>query len=273
ELFIQHETRLADDSQLEQQEQTAAEIHGHLRRGGNLGFLSLLTHARWKRFIRTTVVDGASPRLPDHFLAASKFSRLKLLRRNLATRWDRQMAPLGASSSAEMGAEIEKDAIQFCSSIRDCLAWQSQVWSPVERKLKDLGFLWDKFLSEQPVVVGEEGELVRLHKAVRDALPPILLARRDHLRWAEINQAIVGLREHLAIARKSFMDSRTIAGLCKAVESQDSKAYRLAHTRLVEMHELQRKLQRRHILLTQLESAAPGWASAIRERNGQHAGA
>jgi len=273
ELLIQHETRLADDSQLEQYEQTATEILGHLRRGGNLGFFSLFTHTRWKRFIQTTVVDGASPRLPDHFLAAGKFSRLKLLRRNLASRWDRQMAPLGASASAEMGDEIEKDAIQFCLPIRDCLAWHSQVWSPVESKLKELGFLWDKFLSEQPVVVGEQGELVRLHKAVRDSLPPILAVRRDHLRWVEINQTMADLRERLAIARKSFIDSRTIAGLREAVESQDSKAYRRAHTRLVEMHELQRKLQRRHILLAQLETAAPGWSAAIRVRSGQHGSA
>lgn len=271
ELLIQHETRLADDSQLEQHEQTATEIHGHLRRGGNLGFFSLFTHTRWKRFIQTTVVDGASPRLPDHFLAASKFSRLKLLRRNLATRWDRQMAPLGASASAEMGDEIEKDAIQFCGPIRDCLGWYSQVWSPVERKLKDLGYLWDKFLSEQPVVVGDQGELIRLYKAVRDSLPPILSARRDHLRWAEINQTIADFRERLAVARKFFMDSRTIAGLLEAVESEDSKAFRRAHTRLVEMHELQRKLQRRNILLTQLENAAPAWAAAVRARSGQHA--
>src|SRR2546429_6975661 len=57
-------------------------------------------------------------RSPDHFLAARKFSRVKLLRKSLATRWDRQMAPLGASSSTEMGTEIEKGAIQFCGPIR-----------------------------------------------------------------------------------------------------------------------------------------------------------
>ena len=273
ELLIQHETRLADDSRLDQHEQIATEIHGHLRSGGNLGFFSLLTHTRWKRFIQTTLVDGGSPRLPDHFLAASKFSRLKLLRRNLATRWDRQMAPLGASRSAEMGTEIEKDAIQFCGPIRDCLAWHSQVWSPAERKLKDLGFLWDKFLSEQPVVVGDYSELARLHRAVRNSLPPILAARCDHLRWAEINQTLADLREHLAIARKSFMDSHTIASLREAVDSEDSKAYRRAHTRLLEMHQLRRKLQRRNALLAELDAAAPGWAKAIRARSGQHASA
>jgi very-short-patch-repair endonuclease len=273
ELLIQHETKLADDSRLEQHEQIATEIHGHLRSGGNLGFFSLLTHTRWKQFIQTTTVDGSAPRLPDHFLAASKFSRLRLLRRSLATRWDRQMAPLGASRSAEMGAEIEKDAIQFCGPIRDCLAWHSHVWSPVEKKLKEFGFLWDKFLSEQPMAVGEQVELVRLHRAVGDSLPPILAARCEHLRWVEINQTIADLRERLANARKAFMDSSTIASLREAVDSEDSKAYRRAHTRLVEMHELGRKLQRRNILLAQLETAAPGWAAAIRARSGQHANA
>ena len=273
ELLIQHETTLADDSLLERYEQTATEIHGHLRGGGNLGFFSLLTHKRWKQFIQTTLVDGAQPKLPEHFLAAGKFSRLKLLRKNLAKRWDRQVVPLGASRSAEMGAEIEKGAIQFCGPIRDCLAWHEKVWSPVERELKDFGFLWDKFLSEQPVVVGDQGELVRLHKAVRDSLPPILAARCDHLRWAEISRSLADLRERLAIASKSFLDSRTIASLREAVDSEDSKLYRRAHTRLMETHELRRKLQRRNILLAQLEPAAPGWAAAIRGRSGQHASA
>jgi len=172
-----------------------------------------------------------------------------------------------------MGAEIEKGAIQYCNPIRDCLAWHEKVWSPVERELKDFGFLWDKFLSEQPVVVGDQGELVRLHKAVRDSLPPILAARCDHLRWAEISRSLADLRERLAIARKSFLDSRTIASLQEAVDSEDSKLYRRAHTRLMETHELRRKLQRRNILLAQLEPAAPGWAAAIRGRSGQHASA
>src|SRR4029077_17257117 len=120
EILIQHVTTLADESVLEQEEQTATEIHGHLRSGGGLGFFSLLTHRRWKQFVQTTSVDGDQPKLPDHFLAASKFARVKLLRKTLAIRWDRQMAPLGGRSSGEMGTEIEKGAIQFCGPIRDC---------------------------------------------------------------------------------------------------------------------------------------------------------
>ena len=271
EILIQHATTLADESLLQQHEQTASEIHGHLRSGGTLGFLSLLTHKRWKQFIRTTRVDGGQPKLPDHFLAASKFSRIKLLRKSLATRWDRQMVPLGASESAELGTEIEKGAIQFCAPIRDCLAWHSQVWSPLEKELRDSGFLWDKFLSEQPVVVVEDGELVRLRKAVQEALQPILAARGDHLKLAETDQELAEITERLAMARGSFMESRAIASLCEAVDSLDSRAYRRGHTRVLELHELRRKLQRRNVLLAQLEGGAPGWSAAIRARRSPHA--
>ena len=44
---------------------------------------------------------------------------------------------------------------------------------------EEAGFLWDKFHSEQPVVVGDDGELRRLRSAVGDSLPPILVARGD----------------------------------------------------------------------------------------------
>jgi very-short-patch-repair endonuclease len=273
EILIQHATTLADESRLEQQEQTATEIHGHLRTGGGLGFFSLLTHRRWKQFIRTTRVDGDEPKLADHFLAASKFSRVKLFRKNLAVRWDRQMAPLGASTSAEMGIEIEKAAIQFCAPIRDCLAWYLQIWSPVEKELREAGFLWDKFLAEQPVVVGEDGELRRLRSAVADSLPPILAARGDYLKWCEINQKLAELRERLTVAVRSFPGSRTIGNLLVSVETLDSKAYRRGHTRLLELHELRWNLQRRNVLLARLETAAAAWAAAIRARTGAHASA
>jgi very-short-patch-repair endonuclease len=273
EILIQHATTLADESLLEQHEQTATEIHGHLRSGGGLGFFSLLSHRRWKRFIQTTRVDGGEPRLPDHFLAASKFSRVKLLRRNLAIRWDRQMAPLGASRSVEMGTEIEKGATQFCAPIRDCLAWHSHVWSPTEKELRETGFLWDKFLSEQPAIVGDDGELARLRKAVQDSLPSILAARCEHLKWIETNQKVADLQERLAVAMRAFTDSNAIASLREAVDSLDCRAYRRAHTRLLELHELRRNQQRRNILLAQLETAAPAWAAAIRARSSPHGSA
>lgn len=271
EILIQHATTLTDESQLEQHEQTAIEIHDHLQSGRHLGFFRLMTHKRWKRFIQTTRVDGDQPTSSDHFLAAGKFSRIKLLRRNLAVRWDRQMAPLGACPSLEMGAEIEKGAVQFCAPIRDCLTWYSQVWTPLAKQLTAVGFLWDRFLSEQPVVVGDDAELLRLRKSVQGPLTAILAARTDHLKWVETERKLSGLRERLDIAVRAFPGSRTVAGVREAVNNLDARAYRRAHTRLTELRELQSELERRNILLTALEGPAPEWAEAIRQRRGAHA--
>jgi very-short-patch-repair endonuclease len=114
---------------------------------------------------------------------------------------------------------------------------------------------------------------MRLRLAVQDVLPPILAARSNHLKQTEIDQRLAALRERLAAARSSFADSRAIANLCEAVDTMDCKAYRRAHTRLLELHELRCKLQRRNVLLAQLETAAPDWAVAMRARSGPHASA
>src|SRR5207245_9449059 len=108
-------------------------------------------------------------------------------RRELSARWDRQMAPLGAPPSSQMGAQAEKTLMQYCDSVEDCLGWHRSTWLPLQQQLADLAFRWEKFLAEQPAVLGAEGELLRLGQAVSDALLPILDSRRKKLR--EIGRA------------------------------------------------------------------------------------
>jgi very-short-patch-repair endonuclease len=273
ETMLRHSTTLSNDIPYEEQEQIATQIHAHLHEKGELGFLSLLTHKQWRQFIQVTRVNGTQPKLPEHFLAVSKSCRVKVLRRDLATRWDRQMVPLGAVRSHDMGDDIEKSAVQFCGPIRDCLTWNSRVWAPLENELKQLGFLWDKFLIGQAAVVGADGELVRLRKAVQDSLLPIVAARRDHLRWADIETQRTNLHENLMLARRFFAGSRAIASLYEAVDSLDPEAYRQSFARLLELQTLRSELRRRNNLLAKLEAAAPGWAAAIRTRTGLHAAA
>jgi len=49
--------------------------------------------------------------------------------------------------------------------------------APSPAATEDLGFRWEKFLAEQPAVVGSDGELVRIGLAVTDSLSPILDSR------------------------------------------------------------------------------------------------
>jgi hypothetical protein len=165
ESFVKYGPQLSDNFALEDQERIAGEILAHLENGGKLGSFALLTHKAWSQFIESAKVNKAKPRLPEHFQALRKLSRLKTFRQDLAGRWDRQMAPLGTPSSGEMGEEVEKTLMQFCDAIEDCLSWHEQTWLPLQQQLEDLGFRWEKFLAEQPAVVGADGELLRIGKA------------------------------------------------------------------------------------------------------------
>src|SRR5229473_3435976 len=55
-----------------------------------------------------------------------------------------------------------------------------------------------------------------------------------------------------------------------AVKRRDPHAYRAAYSSLLDFYAKHESLQRRRALLAKLEKVAPGWATAIRERIGNH---
>jgi very-short-patch-repair endonuclease len=270
ESFVKYGPQLADSSDYEDQERIACEILAHLENGGKLGSFTLLTHKPWSQFIEWTKVNNARPRIPEHFQALRKLARLKKLRQELCGRWDRQVASLGTPSSGQMGEEIEKTLMQFCDSIEDCLGWHEHTWLPLQKELADLGYRWDKFLAEQPAVVGTDGELVRIGRAVTDSLLPILDSRFKKLKLMQLEEELRDLKARLKLATRLAKSSKATPNLLAAVTDEDSSDYRDAYEHLLELKSHQADLDLRRALLTKLESAAPAWASAIRNRTGAH---
>ena len=270
ESFVKYGPQLSGNSPHEDQERIAGEILAHLEGGGKLGSFVLLTHKAWSHFIEATRVKNARPRLPEHFQALRQLSRLTNLRQDLAGRWDRQVAALGTPPSAEMGEEVEKTLMQFCDAIENCLGWHEHTWLPLQQQLEDLGFRWEKFLAEQPPVVGADGELVRIGKAVNQSLLLILDSRYKKLKLLQLEEEIRDLKNRLKLAARLAKSSKVISKLLAAVKDEDSNDYRDAYERLLELKSRQADLDLRRALLTKLESAAPSWAAAIRNRTGTH---
>jgi very-short-patch-repair endonuclease len=270
EILFRHAPTSNSTNSFEDQEKTALEIHAHLREKGNLGFVAMLTHQSWKQLLQSVTVNGTQPKLPEHFLAISKFCRVKLLRRDLSARWDRQMVPLGASPSRGLGNEIEKSAVQYCAPIRECLSWSSCTWAPIEQELRQAGFVWEKFIAEQPPGVGGDGELRRLQQAVTKTLLPILAARVNALLWQRNKTLLSGLSDMLSLSKRVAAGSLVIADLYDAVSDCDPDSYRAGYARLLELQSLRNELARRKELLGRLETAAPAWAAVIRTRSGLH---
>jgi very-short-patch-repair endonuclease len=273
ELLLRHSIAASTELPLEEQERIALEIHAHLREGNNLSFFTLLTRGSWKAVIHTAIVNGTSPASAEHFLALNKYCRVRSLRRDLGARWDRQMAPLGAPPSHKLGGDIEKSAIQFCGPIRDCLTWSSRTWAPLETELKRCGFLWEKFLAEQPPGVGADGELQRLQKAASTVLLPILASRVNRLLWEENERLLAALREKLALAKSVASKSLVTGELSDSVCRLSYDSYRTNYARLVEVQSRGNELQKRKALLAVLGKSAPAWSAAIHARSGIHANA
>src|SRR6266571_3373367 len=270
ESFVKYGPEASESSAVKEKERIAGEILVHLEDGGKLGSLTLFTHKAWSQFLEQTKVNHARPRLPEHFHALRQFFRLKGLREDLAARWDRQVATLGTPHSHEMGEEVEKTLVQYCDSIEDCLSWQERTWVPLQQRLADVGFRWDKFLAEQPAVVGSDGELARIHIAVNDALLPILDSRFKKLKLLQLEEEFRDLKNRLKLAARVAKASKVIGQLLAAVGDENSNRYREAYDRLLELKSKQADLDLRRALLAKLETAAPAWAGAIRNRTGVH---
>jgi len=273
ETLLQYGPVLPGNRRPEEQEQIATEILAHLEQGGKLGSFVLWKHKPWEEFVATTRVNGGRPCLTEHFYALRRLCRLKILRQDLAVRWDRQVASLDAAPSSQMGDAIENTLIQFCGPIQGCLAWHELAWAPLQEELKDLGFCWEKFIAEQPVCIGTYGELTRIERAVITALLPILGAHLQKLKLQRIENQLHELSIGLDLAWQNFGSSRVIAGLTDAVNRMDSGSYAEAHARLADVASRRADCDLRHILLNRLESAAPAWATCIRNRDGVHGGA
>jgi very-short-patch-repair endonuclease len=270
EAFVKYGPEASENSEAKDQERVADEILAHLEDGGKLGSFTLFTHKTWSQFLEQTKVNNARPRRTEHFHALRQFFRLQGLREDLGARWDRQVATLGAPRSSEMGEETEKTLMQYCDSIEDCLLWQERTWRPLQERLEFIGFRWNKFLAEQPAVVGCDGELTRIHIAVTDALLPILDSRFKKLRLLQLGEEFQELKSRLKLAARVAKASKVIGQLTAAVNDEDSLRYREAYDRLLELKSKQADLDLRRALLAKLETAAPAWAGAIRNRSGVH---
>jgi very-short-patch-repair endonuclease len=270
ESFVKYGPELPDNPTYEEQERIAGEILAHLETGGKLGSFTLFTHKTWGQFIESAKVNNAAPRNSEHFIALMKLARLKKLRQELCGRWDRQMATLGTPASGQMGTEVEKTLMQYCDALEDCLGWHEHTWQPLQEQLTDFDFKWDKFLAEQPAVVGAHGELMRIGKAVTDSLLPILESRIKKQKLLQIEEELRDLKAKLKLAGRAAKSSKATAKLLSSVIDEDSSEYRDAYERLLELKSQQADLDLRRALSAKLESAAPAWAGAIRNRTGVH---
>src|SRR5229473_4954748 len=109
-----------------------------------------------------------------------------------------------------------------------------------------------------------------LASAGRNSLLPILDSRFKKLKLVQLNEELRDLKGKLKLDARLAKSSKVIAQLLEAVKEEDSSSYRNAYERILALKSRQADLDLRRALIARLETAAPAWAAAIRNRTGVH---
>ncbi|WP_406677734.1 AAA domain-containing protein [Neomoorella carbonis] len=270
ELCILHRPQLAPNIPLDEQERLAVELAAEAeRRGGSIRGLSLLLRPAWRRFVQSTSVASGQPRLAEHFRALAAAAGLAQLRNELLARWEYLITRRGGPSPDYLGEEPERAVAQYAPRFRHWLELNDRALLPLVETLQRHGFRWEAFRRQQPPDPSPFGELRVLGSALMEQLPPILEARAQLIRQSNARTKLEEFARRLEAlrGRKQSVITEQLYG---AVQHRDVETYCALYTRLTDLYRRQAHLQRRQELLARLERVAPGWAAAIRSRQGVH---
>ena len=268
---IRYAPVINSDNPFEEQSAVIDEIIQHLGKSGNISKIIVAFHPKWKRLINlVSIVDGA-PKTLQHFLALKECINLSMLRRELYGRWDRMLGMLGAHMSKDLPEDIENACIQYRPTIENCISWHKDRWIPVEKDLKDFGFQWITFMSEQPPNLSPFGDMIRLRVAVTGNFPLILASRCNALKFIEIDTELNNILERYQEAHGDNKTNSLLFAFYEALKHRDAVAYHKCYNHLAELQKLKAIYDMRNSLLGSLQPFAPNWANAIRYRKGVHA--
>jgi very-short-patch-repair endonuclease/DNA polymerase III delta prime subunit len=266
-LLLRNEVEALDLDALSRNRDAVVEMRDHARQGGSFGAFQLLIHPSWKTVLRSVRVNGQAPSSAEHFEAILAWLDLRTRREELARRWDRQAVPIGLPPFARIPDPPERNLLLYVEQFERWLDWWKTRWLQLEPVLRAAGFRWQAFrdhhVARRPPTSVFELELWIVTEPLRDAVRVRLGAIRRLVaerRLAEWARVLSGHPGHTARTLRDAVQSRDVASYAEAWEAL------LALTRKREVW-----LERRR-LLEILGRAAPGWAAAIRRREGVHGG-
>ncbi len=272
EVLIRYDPRPSHQIPLDKQQDLVAQVLDHMNQGRKVGTFTLITRRDWRKLISESQVNQKPPRTVEDFRALQSAITLAISRRELTTRWERQITILGGPQSTALGTEPELAANQFAQAIRLSLDWRSRQLDPAISLLEQWGFRWQVFVDEQPPNLSPNGDLIRLADGVTKHIPRIINARANSIRLQNIENRLSALHRQLELVSSNSLTGGVVSNLRRAVATLDVEGYGRAFDRLVDLHRRQEDLLRRRELLERLEAAAPSWAQCIRDRQNAHGG-
>ena len=270
ELILAHGPKIKPDADSTEFMRICQQILDHLGEGKKLKKLSTMLKPEWQTVIDSCNVDAGPPSRREHFHAILNFLEVRAMREGLMRRWDRQMGALDALRSSELGRKPEKTARQFADKIQLALKWHDECWTKCRRAFDVVGIDFDRLANKVPVQKSTHGHILRIREVLLNHLPPILDARKQFVEWKHSH----GRRETWLTYLNGFSKKQGAQELLKnlklAIKKPHYDLFVQAWTRLKELADLRPSHDARIGLLAQLETVAPAWAQALRDRTAPH---
>lgn len=136
EVLIEYNPIVPEQGLPQDVESVLEEIIRHLKNGGALNFIKLITKGNWKTLINQSQVNGKSPGRLEHFEAIKVLIDLRTRRTRLLERWERQVTVLQGPQRADLGLEPEYSCRQYVTLITESMDWYTKRWTPLVDKLR-----------------------------------------------------------------------------------------------------------------------------------------
>jgi very-short-patch-repair endonuclease len=266
-ILLEREVVLDDACSVDEVRQCAADILAHLERGGNLGTFTLIFRARWRSVIRSSRVNGQPPSQLADFRAIGLHAGLNDVRRKLRVRWARQAEPAGLPALSLMGADPEPILRDYAEQFEGLLDWWRTRWSAIAAGAEQAGFKWGGFRERE---VARSAPAPPFERDAAILVGPLREAVRTRASAAgrdEAAQLLLSIEQTL-----ERFGGPACRRVLAAVGRRDVASYESAHAAFSVLASKRSIWLRRTALLERLAVAAPGWAAAVRRREGVHGG-
>lgn len=256
-------------------------VSGYKEYLGKTGLRKLLSSV--KSLPDGVTVNGAQAASPEDCDAILDYIELMDKRHVCAIQWDALMGTVGVSCFAELdSSEPEHVAFRYIEAIKAALVWKAECIDKLFDALDSNGISHEVFF-DCPSMISEKEVVAKTLQALETdftdylKLCVALKKIRAIKAWAEgvlkrIEDASAKHCETAAALSDCIVQLRPVGDFGEAVDPELGlvQTYRDQYNRLQWLCEIRAAVKRRHEQLNQLSQIAPGWAQAVREREGVH---
>lgn len=276
--WFPRQVALGDNSDYQQ---LRALVSGYKEYLGKTGLRKLLSSV--KSLPDGVTVNGAQVASPEDCDAILDYIELMDKRHVCAVQWDALMGAIGVSCFAGLdSSEPEHVAFRYIEGIKAALVWKAECIDKLFDALDSNGISHEAFF-DCPSMISEKEIVAKTLQALETDLTDYLklCAALKKIRaikaWAEdvlkrIEDASAKHCETAAALSDCIVQLRPVGDFDEAVDPELGlvQTYRDQYNRLQWLCEIRAAVKRRHEQLDQLSQIAPGWAQAVREREGVH---